>query len=85
MLNTVQPQVQAWTGPKPLRSAPKGSGRVFLRHRKDGRESRRSRIVSGLPTPRPDKGRCTVIRLRLILYTHPDRSVSCDTPYDMIW
>lgn len=47
-MNIVQPQVQAWTGPKALRSAPKGAGRVLLRQPKVCRVGRRSRIVSGL-------------------------------------
>jgi len=69
MLNIVQPQVQAWTGPKALRSVPNRSGRVLLRHRKDGRVGRRSRIGVGPLISRPAKGRLPLFALRLILYT----------------
>jgi hypothetical protein len=63
MLNIVQPQVQAWTGPKALRSVPNRSGRVLLRHRKDGRVGRRSRIGVGPLHLSARQGPLTVIRL----------------------
>ena len=67
MLNIVQPQVQAWTGPKALRSAPKGLGRVLLRQPKVCRVGRRSRIGVGPPSLGPPRAAYRY-SLTLILY-----------------
>jgi hypothetical protein len=71
MLNIVQPQVQAWTGPKALRSAPNRAGRVLLRQPKDCRVGRRSRIVVGPPSSRPAKGRLPLFAYAHIVHTQP--------------
>lgn len=84
MLNIVQPQVQAWTGPKALRSAPKGLGRVLLRQPKVCRVGRRSRIVVGPPHSSARQGPLTVIRLTAhIVHTQPTIKEQ-DTPCDIL-
>ena len=67
MLKTWEPQGQTCTGPKALRSAPKGSGRVSvisLRRRILGSLGRRNRRVTVLSLSQPPKG-CSPCLIRL--------------------
>ena len=67
-LKTFEPQEHTCTGPKPLKSAPKGLGRLFLRHLNDGRIGRRNGIGTVLTTGAFPKERLPVLfASRLIL------------------
>jgi len=68
-------------GPNCLKSAPKGSGRAYLRHLNDGRVGRRSRRVTvRLLSVRPLRAPARLIRLTAHIVAPSRVSPSSDTP-----